>query len=210
MSSIPPLGFELGCSHLEGTTYAHSTKPPTIVILIVRFLRFLHQTTLFELIFRLFIDALVRQRSYHPLRLAVTSSKSPATSPETAARAPTRRQKIPVRHLFLLEVDSAAIFLLVFRPILMLWFITAAAAAFLFPLRVQRAPTRRQRPPDAPPEGCLLVTCSFSPDVAVAIGSFNLSASQIQPRVGASRSKPTRFFDLPDPSLRPARPTTRE
>ncbi|MED6192960.1 hypothetical protein PIB30_014745 [Stylosanthes scabra] len=146
-------------------------------------------TALFELIFRLFIDALVRQRPYHPLRLAVTSSKSPATLPETAARAPTRRQKIPVRHLFLLEVDSAAIFLLVFRPILTLWFVTAATAAFLSPLRVQRAPTRRQRPPDAPPEDCLLVTCSFSPDVAAVIGSFNLSASQIQPRIGASRSE---------------------
>ncbi|MED6190274.1 hypothetical protein PIB30_104247, partial [Stylosanthes scabra] len=47
--------------------------------------------TLFELSFRLFIDALVRHGPYHPLRLVVTSSTSPISSLETSSRASERQ-----------------------------------------------------------------------------------------------------------------------
>ncbi|MED6148426.1 hypothetical protein PIB30_053100 [Stylosanthes scabra] len=57
-------------------------------------------TALFELTFRLFINALVRQRPYHPLRLAIPSPQSPASSSSIVARAVTRFQKVSTRHLF--------------------------------------------------------------------------------------------------------------
>ncbi|MED6220467.1 hypothetical protein PIB30_045102 [Stylosanthes scabra] len=55
----------------------------------------------FRLVFRSFPDALVRHRPHCRLRLAVLSPTSTASSPAAAARALTRRLKLPCQPLLL-------------------------------------------------------------------------------------------------------------
>ncbi|MED6217226.1 hypothetical protein PIB30_015786 [Stylosanthes scabra] len=73
----------------------------------------LHQPSLFVLIFRSSVDALVRHRPHRRLRLFVVSQTSTPSSPEAAGRAATRRQKLIV---FLIRVALAATFQPSFGP----------------------------------------------------------------------------------------------
>ncbi|KAL4372392.1 hypothetical protein AHAS_Ahas06G0261200 [Arachis hypogaea] len=90
-------------------------------------------------------DALVRHRPYHCLCLVFASSTSPASSPETTARAATLRLKFAVR------LSPGSTLCSVFNPFLTFRFLTAATVAFNSLQRFQRHRNHRQTRPDAPP-----------------------------------------------------------